>query len=476
MWEELTLTPQQALEVVLSTAGMYIALVVLVRMLGQRVLARVASSDLATIVALGAVIGRAALGYTPTLGAGLLALLSLFGMQAVAGQLKRWRVAERLLQNRPVLLMSGGAILHQNLHKVHLTEADLWPTLRLAGVRNLDEVACVVLETNGEISVLRRGTDLDHRILADVPGMDSHLPAKGPTPRSVPPAPAGRSSSLVATAGRAEPRHLLSARCRHVSARVRRAYFISAGALVLAGAALFAFTLWGVLHNDGLSALDQPVRQWLLSQRSDVLTGAMTPVARVFGPVAMPIIVLVVAVAWTFAERHAWRPLLFVGAMVAGVIISQIILPMVHRSRPPVDAMLLEPDPSFSFPSGHVLGACDFLLVLAYLALSRRQDKRLAATLWSVAAVLGIGLVTLSRVYLGYHWLTDALASMFLSLAILGAVIALDTWRTARVAGEARSSPGPAAGSHPHYISCRVPTSRAQASALSSSRRRSELE
>lgn len=442
MWEELTLTPQQALEVVLSTVGMYCALAVLVRMLGQRVLARVASSDLATIVALGAVIGRAALGYTPTLGAGLLALLSLFGMQAVAGQLKQWRVAERFLQNRPVLLMSGGAIIHQNLRKVHLTEADLWPTLRLAGVRTLDEVACVVLETTGEISVLRRGVDLDPRLLADVPWTDSRPVPEAPQKRSRGTEQAGHSASLVARAGHGGVRHLFSVHQRHVSARVRRDYFIAAGALVLAGAALFALTLWGVLHNDGLSALDQPVRQWLLSHRSDVLTAAMTPVALVFGPVAMPIIVLVVAVAWTFAQRHAWRPLLFVGAMVAGVIISQIILPIVHRSRPPMDDMLLAADPTFSFPSGHVLGACDFLLVLAYLVTSRRQDKRLAGALWSVAAVLGIGLVTLSRLYLGYHWLTDAFGSTFLSLVILGSVIALDTLRTATVEQKAGSTAG----------------------------------
>ncbi|MGN7202479.1 phosphatase PAP2 family protein [Arthrobacter sp. SAFR-044] len=437
MWEELTLTPQQALEVILSTAGMYFALMVLVRLLGQRVLARVARSDLAIIVALGAVIGRAALGYTPTLGAGLLALLCLFGLQAFAGKLKRWRAAERFLQDRPVLLMSGSTVIHENLHKVHLAEAELWPTLRVAGVRNLDEVACVVLETTGEISVLRRGADLDPRIMADIPGADRHSLPEGSQMHSLRPAPAGSSASLVATAGRGRLHHLFSVQQRHVSARERRGYYMAAGALVLAGAALFVLTLWSVLHNDGLSALDQPVRQWLLSQRSDVLTAAMTPVARVFGPVAMPIIVLAVTVSWTFAGRHAWRPLLFAGAMVAGVIISQIILPIVHRSRPPVDAMLLEPDPSFSFPSGHVLGACDFLLVLAYLVTSRRKDKRLAAAVWSVAAALGIGLVTLSRLYLGYHWLTDALASVFLSLAIVGAVIALDTWRTVRGAGEA---------------------------------------
>lgn len=439
MWEELTLTPQQAFEVVLSTAGMYVALVVLVRVLGQRVLARVASSDLATIVALGAVIGRAALGYTPTLGAGLLALMTLFGMQAVAGQLKRWRVAERVLQNPPVLLMSGATVLHENLHKVHLVEADLWSTLRLAGVRNLDEIACVVLETTGEISVLRRGVDLDPRILSGVPGMQSPTGIEASAPQ-----PHGPSSPAATPGpGRGWPaalRKVFSVEPRHISAQGRSRLFAAATVLVLAGALLFALTLWGVRDNDGLSALDQPARQWLLSHRSGVLTAAMTPVARVFGPVAMPIIVLVVALVWTFAGRHAWRPLLFAGAMVAGVVTSQIILPLVHRSRPPVDAMLLGPDPSFSFPSGHVLGACDFLLVLAYLVTSRRNDKRLSAVLWSVAAVIGIGLVTLSRLYLGYHWLSDAFASIFLSLAILGAVIAADTWRTASPAAKSGSS------------------------------------
>ncbi|MCU1474266.1 phosphatase PAP2 family protein, partial [Amnibacterium sp.] len=41
-----------------------------------------------------------------------------------------------------------------------------------------------------------------------------------------------------------------------------------------------------------------------------------------------------------------------------------------------------------------------------------------------------------SRLYLGYHWLTDVSASVALSLVVVGVVIAVDTRRTVRVAGE----------------------------------------
>jgi undecaprenyl-diphosphatase len=42
----------------------------------------------------------------------------------------------------------------------------------------------------------------------------------------------------------------------------------------------------------------------------------------------------------------------------------------------------------------------------------------------------------LSRLYLGYHWLSDTFASLRLAMVILGLVIAIDTRRTVRVPGE----------------------------------------
>ena len=157
--------------------------------------------------------------------------------------------------------------------------------------------------------------------------------------------------------------------------------------------------------------------------------------AIIFGPVALPIIILVITVAWGFRAKHAWRPILLAGAMLTGVILAQIIGRTVGRERPPVDLMLFGEDFTFSFPSGHVLGASDFLLVTAFLVFSRRRNSASAVVAFVVAGI-GIFLSAVSRLYLGYHWVTDTMASVSISLVVLGAVIALDTWRTARTPGE----------------------------------------
>jgi membrane-associated phospholipid phosphatase len=222
---------------------------------------------------------------------------------------------------------------------------------------------------------------------------------------------------------------------RFMSVPARRNLYRIAVVLIIAGAVLFTAALAGVLLRGGLSDGDEPVRSWLLTLRSEPLTTVMIILAIIFGPVGLPIIVLVFTVAWGFLAKHAWRPILLAAAMLTGVILAQLIGHIVDRGRPPADLMLFGADPTFSFPSGHVLGACDFLLVTTFLVFSRRRDPR-AAVVGFVVAGIGVFFAAVSRLYLGYHWMTDALASLAISLVILGAVMAVDTWRTARIRGE----------------------------------------
>ncbi len=212
----------------------------------------------------------------------------------------------------------------------------------------------------------------------------------------------------------------------------RRNLFIIAAVLAVVGLVAFFVILDSVSESDGLSAIDKPIQGWLEGMRSPTLTVVMAVVATVFGPIAMPVIVLVTTVWWGFAAKHAWRPLLLAGAMLIGVATVQILAPVIGRERPPISSMLLEVDHTPSFPSGHVMGATDFLLITTFLVFSRRRNPISTVVAFVVAIILVVATAS-SRVYLGYHWPTDVLASLSLSLVVLGGVIAVDIWRTVRV-------------------------------------------
>jgi undecaprenyl-diphosphatase len=153
-----------------------------------------------------------------------------------------------------------------------------------------------------------------------------------------------------------------------------------------------------------------------------------------FGPVGMPIVVAVVAAVWFVRARHAWRPILLAAAMLTGVVLAEVIAHLVGRPRPPLAQMLLGPDHTKSFPSGHLLGIANFCLTGSYLLLSR--SRRIAPRIiLPIVAVVLIALMLVDRVYLGYHWPTDTLASFCLALLEVGIVIAVDTWRTVETHG-----------------------------------------
>ena len=230
---------------------------------------------------------------------------------------------------------------------------------------------------------------------------------------------------------------------RFLPASTRRGFYILAAVLGGLGLLSFAVILAGVLFWGATTTVDAPIEEWLRTSRTDFLTGIMIGIAIVFGPIALPIIVLVVVVVWSIVTKHFWRPLLLAAGTLTGVILALTITHLVGRERPPVDLMLFGPDHTFSFPSGHVLGACNFLLLMAYLIFSRRNNPRAGTAVFVVVGLLIVA-VALSRVYLGYHWATDALASVALSLIILGAVIAVDTHHAVRVS-EASLSEGPPA-------------------------------
>jgi membrane-associated phospholipid phosphatase len=194
---------------------------------------------------------------------------------------------------------------------------------------------------------------------------------------------------------------------------------------LVVGLLAFAAVLDGVDEHADLSVWDSPVLTWLLSHRSAPATGVLKAVSWLADPTVLAPFVIVLALGVAWRTRRARPALLLGGAMALTMVTSTGIKVLVARARPPLTVMIAPPETNAGFPSGHTLGAATFLLVASYLLWTWRPTIRTAVVGLAVSAVGTIAVAT-SRLYLGYHWLTDVTASMALALAILGVVILVD--------------------------------------------------
>ena len=159
--------PTQLWLVAVSTAGILVVAIAVIRLVGLRSLSKMSSFDFVVTVALGSTVATVAATST-SLWNGALAFAALLGLQwAVSiGRFSDWFT--KLVDNEPTLLMQGSEILEDNLKRTRVTQDDLVAKLREANVTDYDQVLAVVLETTGDISVLHGYGPLDERLLDGV--------------------------------------------------------------------------------------------------------------------------------------------------------------------------------------------------------------------------------------------------------------------------------------------------------------------
>ena len=163
---------------------------------------------------------------------------------------------------------------------------------------------------------------------------------------------------------------------------------------------VFALDTWATPFLHGIAS---PLLDFVMLRLTDI--GSSLVIVPVFA-------VAIAALAW---KRRFGAAAFLAIATGGSVLLDTTMKLFFQRPRPQLSYAAVLPDSSF--PSGHTMNAVIFYVALALIIWSV-FGRRIGLTAVAIAAVVALG-VGVSRIYLGYHYLTDVVGAILAGLSWL---------------------------------------------------------
>lgn len=182
-------------------------------------------------------------------------------------------------------------------------------------------------------------------------------------------------------------------------------------ALVSSG--IFGFILQQVMTNGFLTKFDKPICYLATSLRTPFLDHVIV-MFTMLGEIRILAVALGIIFVWFLWKRYFYIAYHWFCVVLFSSFAVYVLKCLTNHPRP---GMVLYETTSSSFPSGHTVTS---LVVFGFLAvIIARESKKQDRTIPYIVSGILIASIALSRLYLGAHWLTDVLGSLFLGSAIL---------------------------------------------------------
>lgn len=143
-------------------------------------------------------------------------------------------------------------------------------------------------------------------------------------------------------------------------------------------------------------------------------------------------LIVILTLGYLLACRHLLTAALVLGGTFSGSLAIALGKSLVGRARPDLVPHLVDVS-SASFPSGHA-GNSAIIYFTITLMLMQIVPRQAARWFLFAAAILLVGMVGVSRVYLGVHWPSDVLAGWSAGAMWALAWWALGSWLRLRLA------------------------------------------
>lgn len=171
LWHDYVgISPTGILGVIASTVVLYTVFSVLMQAIGSRLMARPSTGSFVVLAVVGGITARSTLGESPTMLGAIIVLATLVLLEYATGRIRR--VPPLVRRTRPVVVMVDGAEVPEGLRRSRLTRGMLLDRLRVGGVLDPADVALVILESRGTLTVLPRGARIAPELVAHVEGRE----------------------------------------------------------------------------------------------------------------------------------------------------------------------------------------------------------------------------------------------------------------------------------------------------------------
>jgi len=161
---------------------------------------------------------------------------------------------------------------------------------------------------------------------------------------------------------------------------------------------------------------DERISQWFADHRTGQRTH-LTKIGSSFSNTETKVALLLVLcplMLWMYRRWHDWA-FITIGLLFE-VSVFVTASKIVRRARPHIEQ--LDGAPTFSWPSGHIAACVVFYVGLATVVFWNTRSK-LSRTVFATIAVVVPMIVITSRMYLGMHYITDAIGGIVLGVLTL---------------------------------------------------------
>ncbi|NIY48336.1 DUF421 domain-containing protein [Cedecea colo] len=141
---------------VLRVIGMYILLMIVLKIAGRRTLLEMTSFDFILLLIISEATQQALLGNDFSFTGAAVTIITLITMDIVFGRIKeRFPKIEQFIDGSPLILVEYGRPLEKRMRKAGIGKDDILASARMnQGLERMDQIKFAILEKNGKIAII----------------------------------------------------------------------------------------------------------------------------------------------------------------------------------------------------------------------------------------------------------------------------------------------------------------------------------